>query len=182
MTKTLIKNKIQVPNMLLIAGNGRNVGKTTLACRIIAHLSRQTEVTGIKISSHFHEYAKKPLIEVKGKFVILQEKEHTQKDSSLMLQAGASKVFFVMAKREYLHEAFLALNPLLGNNAVVCESGGLNEIVEPGLFLFVNEKDRPVEKYWHLETNPVPVQNNGTDFDMKIESISFGDHQIKRSE
>ncbi len=43
-----------MPNILLIAGTGRNVGKTLLACEIIQQLSKTMAVTAIKTSSHEH--------------------------------------------------------------------------------------------------------------------------------
>jgi len=42
------------PNILLVSGNGRNSGKTTLACKIIERFSKDHEITGLKISPHFH--------------------------------------------------------------------------------------------------------------------------------
>ena len=182
MTETQLNNKISLPNMLLIAGNGRNVGKTTLACRIISQLSKKNRVTGIKISSHLHDYEGEPLVEEKGKFVILEEKERNSKDSSRMLQAGASKVFYVMAKKEHLDAAFENLLPHLNGQVIVCESGGLYKVIQPGLFLFVNEKGRRIEKPEHLDYNPVHVDFDGTGFDFKVESIRFSEHQIKFEE
>ena len=182
MTKTLATNKISLLNMLLIAGNGRNVGKTTLACRIITHLAKSNEVTAIKISSHLHEYKSEPLVKRQGEFVILLEKEQNQKDSSLMLQAGARNVFFVMAKKKSLDAAFESLLPFLDNHPIICESGGLHHFIQPGIFLFVNEKDRVIEKQEHLEFHPILVENNGIDFDLDIESIHFADNKIKLSE
>ena len=53
----LTKNKVKIhkSNFLLVAGNGRNVGKTFLACEIIKQLSQKNEVTGVKISPHFQK-------------------------------------------------------------------------------------------------------------------------------
>ena len=47
-------NRISFPNLLLVAGNGRNVGKTWLVCRIIEKISQNQKVTAVKISSHYH--------------------------------------------------------------------------------------------------------------------------------
>jgi len=182
MKKTQVTNKISLPNMLLIAGNGRNVGKTTLACRIITHLAKSNKVIGIKISSHLHEYITEPLVKKEGEYVILQEKEHNQKDSSLMIQAGAHNVFFIMAKKKSLDAAFESLLPFLDNQAIVCESGGLHHFIQPGIFLFVNEKNRIIEKPEHLEFHPILVENNGIDFNLDIESIHFDNDKIKLSE
>lgn len=164
--------------MLLIAGNGRNVGKTTLACKIISHLSKSAEVTGIKISSHFHDYLEEDIILKNDNFIILEERRNTLKDSSLMWQSGARKVFFVMAKQEHLKEAAEQLYKLLLSHAIICESGGLHEFVQPGLFLFVNLNGREVVKKHHLRHHPVTVKNDGKNFDLNIESIRFLNQQI----
>ena len=41
-------------NILTISGTGKNVGKTSLACRIIHRLSATHKLTAVKISPHFH--------------------------------------------------------------------------------------------------------------------------------
>ncbi len=178
MTETLEKNKIEIPHLLLIAGNGRNVGKTTLACRIITHLSNAEIVTGIKISPHIHSYSEDELVEKNANFIILEEKETKSKDSSRMLKAGANQVFYIMAKQEHLNEAFSYLIPNLQERIIVCESGGLHNFIKPGLFLFVNETGKPVTKTEHLQHHPRVVLNNGTDFNLSIESIRFDGHRI----
>lgn len=128
--------KIEHTNLILIAGDGRNVGKTTLACKIIKKLSAEHKVAGIKISPHFHKQDKKSEILIKNeRFTIVKETLLNSKDSSLLLQAGAQQVFFIMCKQEHLQEAFSQLTSQLNNGPVVCESGGLHEIIKPGLFL-----------------------------------------------
>jgi hypothetical protein len=153
--------KIDYPNLLLIAGNGRNVGKTYFACRIIESLSKQFSVTGLKITSHIHEHNNDDVLIKNKHYVILQEKQITGKDSSLLLQAGAKQVFFVMAAPEYLPEAFENLSAFLPETPIVCESGGLHEIINPGLFFFIHLKETPVKKAHHLTHNPIIVNNDG---------------------
>ncbi len=178
MTETLVK-KTLLPHLLLIAGNGRNVGKTTLACQIIAKLSESTPVIGIKISSHFHSYSENEVVRKGENFVIVEETQNTWKDSSLMLQAGADKVFFVMAEQTHLREAFDNLAELLPSSALVCESGGLHELVQPGLFLFVNLEGRKIVKHKHLLHHPVLVENDGRHFNLNLENIVFQNQKIQ---
>jgi len=47
---------LKCPNILLITGNGKNVGKTTLSCRIIENQNNEYDFIAVKISTHFHEY------------------------------------------------------------------------------------------------------------------------------
>lgn len=178
MNQLVAHQKVQVPHMLLIAGNGRNVGKTTLACRIIQHLAATEPVTGIKISAHFHPYNEEDALVANDSFIIIEEKETNTKDSSLMLQAGAEKVYFVMAKKEKLQEAVNSLLKLLPDCVLVCESGGLHELVKPGIFLFVNRANQEITKPHLLEFNPVRVENNGTDFDFDLHKIEVDNRHI----
>jgi len=171
--------KVDFPNMLLIAGNGRNVGKTHFACRIIEHLSQQTEVTGIKISSHIHPYKQEDVLFQGNGFVIIQEKEITGKDSSLMLQAGAKQVYFVMAGQENLQDAFDVLQPILPRHAIVCESGGLHQVVNPGFFFFINRNGAELIKEEHLSHSPLLIENDGKDFNFNIKRISFPNQRLK---
>lgn len=174
-------NKIErtrQPNLLLIAGNGRNVGKTFLACKIIEQISKKNDVIGIKISSHFHPAEMDNVIIETNEFIIVEEIEISGKDSSLMLQAGAGKVYFVMAVQENLQKAFLWLNNVLPERAIVCESGGLGEFVDPGVFLFVKKPDEEIVKKWHKQFAPVMFENNGENFDFNIQRISFSNNRF----
>ncbi len=164
--------------MLLIAGNGRNVGKTTLACRIIAHFSEKIPVTGLKISPHFHEYNEAELIFKNEHCIILLESKNHEKDSSRMLKAGADKVFFAMIKPEFLEDSVQKILEMLPPNLVVCESGGLHEFVTTGIFLMVKRTGEEIVKSHLLKYEPIIVNNDGKDFDFDIRRLVFSNHKI----
>lgn len=166
------------PNFLLIAGNGRNVGKTYLTCKIIQHLAKTNEVIGVKVSSHFHPIENNKVIVENKAFVIIEETQESQKDSSLMKQAGAQKVYFIMAPQESLEQAFLYLEQLLPEKAIVCESGGLHEIINPGVFLFVNTKEKEIVKPHHLKFSPIVIVNDGVNFDFDITHLNYKNNQF----
>ena len=95
MTQSFYFYNMVVPNLLLIAGTGNKSGKTTLACRIIDQF-RHPEIVAIKITPHFHEttpgldsYFRK-----QGYSISEETDTETAKDTSRMLKAGASKVYF----------------------------------------------------------------------------------------
>jgi len=178
MNKTTKYTTVEMPNLLLIAGNGRNVGKTFLACRIIKHLSQTKEVVGLKISPHFHSFNESDVIFRNEKFVIIDEKQINSKDSSLMIQAGAIKVFFVMVSQKYLQEAFEFLKNILPPKLIVCESGGLNDLVTPGLFFFVKRAGESIAKPHLLKYSPIIVQNDGENFDLDICNIEFQNNKF----
>lgn len=169
---------IDIPNLLLIAGNGRNVGKTTLACQIISYFVKTTEVIGLKISPHMHTYNQTDVVFKNEKIVILEEKQINSKDSSLMLQAGAKKVYFVMVKPEHLNENINHLIKIMTGELIVCESGGLREQINPGVFLKVKRKEEEIIKKHLLKYNPIIVNNDDNNFDFDIQQLEFKNHQI----
>lgn len=139
----------ETPNILLVAGTGRNIGKTVLASRILAQLAKNHEPVGVKISPHFHLLEEKQeYIYQSENFVIIEEKNITKKDSSRMLQAGAARVFYVQCKKDGLDDALEHLLPLLNpDQPVVVESGGLYNLVEPGLLIYIagNEMKKKIQ-------------------------------------
>jgi hypothetical protein len=178
--KVVTLNKtIKIPNILLIAGNGRNVGKTTIACKIISFFATKTEVLGLKISPHFHSYNQNDVVFKNDKIVIIEEKQINSKDSSLMIQAGAKKVYFVMVKPEHFVEEIDKLIEVLPDNFIVCESGGLHEFVAPGLFLMVKRNGDEIVKKHLLQYSPIIVNNDENNFDFNIQKLEFVNHQIK---
>lgn len=168
----------KMSNLLLVAGNGRNVGKTWFTCRVIEHLATFTKVSAIKISSHFHPYTEDAVLLKTEDFIIIEEKRITQKDSSLMLQAGAQKVYFIMAAQAHLAEAFSQLQPHLPHHAIVCESGGLHQVLNPGLFFFVNREGKEIVKTHHLAYTPIQVINNGVAIDFNIKKIDYKNGEL----
>ncbi len=178
MNKVAQNKKIEMPNLILIAGNGRNVGKTFLACKIIKKLAKEQSVTGLKISPHFHESEKSKAIFQSNDFVIIEETQITKKDSSLMLQAGAEKVYFVMAEQQNLQKAFLQLHAFLPDTAIVGESGGLTEFINPAIFLFVKNENEKIIKSHLLNYSPIIVENNGSSFNFNIEKIKYSNHRF----
>ncbi len=151
----------KMPQLLLVAGTGRNSGKTTLVCDVIRNISQRQKVTAIKITPHFHEKnsAGAIIAEEEGLFITEEKQKESGKDSSLMLGAGAESVYFAMAAEEKVLQAFqIIANQIPANQAVVCESGGLRHFLEPGLFLMMNRSDRTEFKPDTLTLKPLAHQ------------------------
>jgi hypothetical protein len=130
---------IYIPNLLIIAGTGTKTGKTTIACRIISQL-RDRKIVAVKISPHFHEKTK-GLEEVAigdGYAIYTETNSNSGKDTSRMLNAGASKVYLATVWDSDLTEVFRRiLNELPKDVPVVCESPALRKYYEPGLFIIM---------------------------------------------
>lgn len=132
-----------IPNMLMIGGNSRNAGKTTLACRIISKLAETEKVIAFKVTSirpgeddkhgthsnedSFHGYS-----------IIEELNPDLAKDTSKMLKAGASRVFYIRAEDEFVEKAMLDfLNQYNSSQPLICESRSLRNKFIPGLFLMM---------------------------------------------
>ena len=171
--------KIRLPQLLLIAGTGRNTGKTTLACTIIRNISRYQPVVAIKITPHFHANSNldKMIINRNGLVIAEEKQANTEKDSSRMMRAGAETVFFVMANDEQLAEAIrIILDQNTKNLPIVCESGGLRHHIEPGLFLMMNRSDQTEYKPETIVLKAVAdhwITFNGSEIDFNPETITY---------
>lgn len=121
------------PDILIVAGAGRNVGKSTLICQLIEKFSGLHPIA-IKVSPHFHQQP-----EENQKYIIQQERDfYAHKDSSRFLRAGAHRVYFLQSLDDHLQDAFYALSDSLPAGVpLVVESGGLAKFVKPGMLIFV---------------------------------------------
>jgi hypothetical protein len=131
-----------IPNLLLIAGEGTNSGKTTMACRIIEQFSG-LRITSIKITPHFHETT--PGLVARSErdgYVIFEETDReSTKDTSRMLKAGAAKVFFAKVWDDHLLDVFNEImEDVPAGTPVICESPALRNYVEPGLFIIMTSE------------------------------------------
>lgn len=140
---------IQWPDLFLIAGTGRKVGKTTLACQVITNLINQghKQVAAIKLTPHFHQVCPQCICLVNHPDLVIHQEMNSQsgKDSARMVGAGAQPVFFVQANEAALTRAVeFLLNIIPASVPVVCESAGLRRIVEPGRFILIKgEHEQP---------------------------------------
>ena len=139
-------------NLLIIAGNGRNVGKTTLACKIINRYSKDIDIISLKISPHIHNDTgsdSKFLINSCNFALIEEFSVDSNKDSSRMLKAGATKSFYLQVNDIFLEKVLPYTKRFIDfNSIIVCESGWLRQVYKPGLFLIVNhpEKIKKIKK------------------------------------
>ena len=135
---------ITLPNLLLIAGTGRKVGKTTLACRLISQCSEVRKTAAIKISPHLHkqEPGQQVMVENADFAIIRETNPHSGKDSSRMLSAGSDMAFYIQTNDKNLKKPLsILLDYIPGGYPIICESGALLHFARPGLFLLVKRKN-----------------------------------------
>lgn len=130
-----------VPNLILIAGTGTKSGKTTMACRIIEQF-KHLGIAAIKISPHFHETTAglRTIEEESESYAIYEEtNSDSSKDTSRMLKAGATHVFFAKVFDERLLFVFNKIKDLITEGTpIVCESPALRNFVRPGIFIIMS--------------------------------------------
>ncbi len=176
---------IDVPNIVLIGGNSRHAGKTTLACRIITNLSEKTEVFGLKVTSvrpgesglHGNHIGE----DFSG-FSITEETDLLSgKDTCRMLDAGADRVFYIRAEDEFIQMALARFLSLYNSGQpIVCESRSLRRFVKPGLFLMMMRlpafgTGKDVTEYLDVADSVLYFSDDQADILRSVERISFVD-------
>jgi len=132
---------IHWPNMLLVAGTGRNVGKTTFVCNVINNVSKDQPIIAIKITPHLHELCRSCKIMFHSSDLIIAEETSltSHKDSSKMLAAGAQIVYYIQGSDNQMEQVINLLTPLISNTtAIICESAALRNYLIPGQFVLIN--------------------------------------------
>lgn len=134
---------LDVPGMVIIGGNTRNSGKTTMACSIIKRFSTSQEVIGLKVTAlrpgenkmhgdHSGE-------DLSAGFSIVEElNPDSGKDTSKMLRAGATRVYYICVSELFIEEALLHfIAKYINNQLIVCESRSLRQVINPGFFVMM---------------------------------------------
>ena len=133
---------ISYPKILSIMGEGQNVGKTLLACNIIAKFGRQNDIVGLKITPHKHkDTGNAKVVFHHGDSILLEETDpESAKDTGRMLAAGAVKSYLLQTSDRELQNALTSFFSQVGlDSLIVCESGTLNSQIQTGISLFVRQ-------------------------------------------
>lgn len=137
-----------VSNLLIIAGTGNKSGKTSMACRLISQF-KDKNVVSVKITPHFHETTPGLAVisEQPGYSVYEETNKDTEKDTSRMLRAGASKVYFAKVTDNFISEAFgVIFGSIPEGSPVICESPALRYYAEPAVFIIMTSTDKNNQK------------------------------------
>jgi molybdopterin-guanine dinucleotide biosynthesis protein A len=172
--------------MLMIGSAGAKVGKTELACALIKKFSKSLDITGVKVTTIRAKDEQCPrggqgcgvCSSLDANFCIMEETDSSsRKDTARLLNAGASRVFWLRVMKTHLKDGLSALVDIIGPNAVsICESNSLRQVVEPGLFLMVKGRGHKVWKSSARELRDYAdriVTSDRKDFDLDIERIQL---------
>ena len=140
----------KIDHMLMIGSTGTNVGKTELACAILRRLGAHNDIAAVKVTAIDKKDGQCPrggdgcgaCSSLQGDFCITEETNgHSDKDTSRLLAAGASRVYWLRALKTHLDAAASALVETLGaNTTCICESNSLRGVIDPGLFFLARRK------------------------------------------
>lgn len=165
--------------ILLIGGATRNVGKTHFTCSVIENISKKHNIIGLKIKTIYENddfFHGKDINPLKGNYRIIEELDKNgNEDTIKMLKAGAKRVFRIKSKNIFLKEAFnLFMNLIPENSLIICESNSLREIIKPGLFLLIKQKNsddiKPSAKKLEIYADKI-IYTDGEKHDLKVNQI-----------
>jgi hypothetical protein len=132
---------IAAENMLMIGATGRNSGKTELATQIIKAFQKDFKIIGLKVSTYYDDdlilHGAQDFHE--KDFTISKDTDHSgNKSTTRMITAGASEVYWINTKINFIETAFQEfIKQVDEKTVIVCESNSLRKIVEPGLFIMI---------------------------------------------
>ncbi len=177
---------IEKLNFITIGAAGRNVGKTEFACELIADYAKKENVIGVKITTINEKNGKCPrggdgcgvCSSLKGNYCITEEIDGPkEKDTVRMLAAGAGKVYWLRVLKEHLKEGIEDLLKLIPDTAcVVCESNSSRQLLKPGIFIVIKEKNvdkikLSCKNVIHYADKIIKFENN--DWDIQPEKFHF---------
>jgi len=181
--------KLKIPGMIMIGGNLRNSGKTSVACSIIKKLSGKQDVIGLKVTS-----IRPNEVDLHGShtederdvYSILEElNTESEKDTSRMLRAGASRVFYIRVPDENSGEAIADfLSVYVTDQLIVCESRSLRNKIIPGMFIMMMRhhalsNPKPVTEYLLKADHVFNYEEQQFEIQHFIENLHFDKTQIK---
>lgn len=169
-----------MPRMLLLAGTGRDSGKTLYGCRVLSHWCSSQTIYSIKITPHFHKSIRtgKIIHDDPDLFIAEELIAGTAKDSMRFLEAGAKRSFFIMTQDERLGDALeILFREVSGNFFWICESGGAQQYVKPGLFLLISQAGVEEKKEGNAlhKLADQKIVRTGSVFDIPAENIQISE-------
>ncbi len=155
-------------NILLVSGNGRNVGKTTFTCKLIEQFSH-LGIIAVKVSPHWYTFdSKDKILHLEDKLLVMEETNtERNKDSARMLRVGAGKVYYIQSPYDKsLEKAFRLIIDTEGHKQpMVFESAALGKFMKPAFHFHIN---RQLKKGDKVQQTHSPV-----DFRLDFDGFEF---------
>jgi hypothetical protein len=174
--------------MALIGAAGKKSGKTELACSLIRRLGKRWPLVAVKVTPVDDILEERPpagggtLVShrpKRGFFLWQEQNPHGVKDTSRLLRAGASRVFWLVVMADRTREGLDELLRIVGpGSPVICESNSLRLVAEPGIFLLVRNGDPDRHKRSVALVGKYAdriVKSNGKEFDLDLADVGLVD-------
>ncbi|MCL2202261.1 MAG: hypothetical protein FWB75_09900 [Oscillospiraceae bacterium] len=141
---------MNIPNMLLIGSIVRNCGKTSFCLKFMDKWKKDFEFIGLKITTvrdgeeRCHgSGACDACTSFSGCYEVTEETStQLNKDTSVLLCAGAKRVLWIRTHEQHAQQAFNSIAGALREDCIIlCESNMLSEFVTPGATVLMERTD-----------------------------------------
>ena len=123
--------------LILVGGQAKHVGKTTLVCNIISAFP-QLGWSAAKITNHKHEVTGCELLRRSDTWSIWEQTmAGDQNDTARFLRAGAKKAYLLQAEDADLMDGWKALRTIVSEKDVIVESSRAAGFLHADLFLMM---------------------------------------------
>jgi len=173
----------------MIGATGRNSGKTELVTRLIEIFSKKYPITGLKVSTYYgndEQFHGQNQEHLKENFLVLKDTDNsTEKNTSKMIAAGASEVFWIKTNINSLDASYDDfLKRKLANTFIVCESNSLRKSLIPDVFIMIRNTTTPIKNSAAdvMKYADIIIESDGrefSNFDVSCISIEAGKWVIK---
>jgi hypothetical protein len=181
---------IKQKRFIMIGATSRNVGKTEFACQLIQQVAKTKPVIGVKVTTVAERDGQCPrggqgcgvCSSLTGPYSITEETSMPSgKDTTRLLEAGATSVFWLRVLRDHLAEGIDALLKRIPSDLpVVCESNSVRSVLEPAVFVVVrsgqNDEIKPSCQAVMSQADCV-VTYDGTGWDTQPSRCVWADQQ-----
>ena len=161
-TQTLnLDKKTRIKHLLVVAGAGRNVGKTDSICRLIRHFSGIYSIYALKVSAIYPDetlYHGDHSDDTYGGVLFEEKRTDSSKDTSKMLLSGAQKVFYLRGDGTEIQQGFEEfMKKSQDADLIICESNSLHEYVTPGMHVLIASSDKAMKPRARLIVDKVDL-------------------------
>ncbi len=167
----------EYPNIMLLSGTGRNVGKTSFVCNLLKHFEH-LHVNTVKVSPHWHDVQQgRILMHDPGKLMLVQENNYdSYKDTSRMLRCGAKEVFYLQHTTDdaLLKGFHFLMNGKKTSEPFIIETAILGKYIAPALHFRITRihAEPSTKKVIDVPINDL-IHFDGKDFDLLPEFIQW---------
>lgn len=174
------------PDILMIGSAGRNAGKTLLACDLIRRHAPIQPLVAVKVTTIKETSGACPRGEggcgvchdFQGQYDLAQVHDGPpNKDTTRLLEAGASKVFWLRVRDAHLAEGIEAtLKQITDGQPSIWESNSARRVLTPSAFLVLREKGNARIKESCQRVMDVAdriLDFDGTGWDLSPDRITF---------